>query len=117
MYVQPFALISSIPPSGKWQISIGGGRDPHWRGDGRELFYIAPNRRLMAVAWETDGENFVLSTPQPLFEVRFFAQSTLISRYTVSGDGKRFLMAADPETSSEVPPLHVTVNWLARLKK
>jgi Tol biopolymer transport system component len=117
VYVQPFALSSSEPPGGKWQISIGGGRDPHWRGDGRELFYIAPNRNLMAVAVKTDGEGFVRSTPQPLFEVRFFAQSTTISRYAVSGDGKRFLMAADPETSSETPPLHVTVNWLKGLKR
>jgi hypothetical protein len=59
----------------------------------------------------------VPSTPQPLFEVRFFAQSTTISRYAVSGDGKRFLMAAEPETSLEAPPLHVTVNWLAGLKR
>ena len=117
VYVQPFALASSKPSSGKWQISIGGGRDPHWRGDGRELFYIAPNRKLMAVAVKTDGEGFVPSTPQPLFEVRFLAQSTLISSYAVSGDGKRFLMAAEPETSSEAPPLLVTVNWLADLKR
>jgi Tol biopolymer transport system component len=117
VYVQPFALTSSKPSSGKWQISIGGGRDPRWSGDGRELFYIAPNRKLMAVGVKTDGESFVRSTPEPLFDVRFFPQSSLISRYSVSGDGKRFLMAADPETSSEAPPLHVTVNWLARLKR
>lgn len=117
VYVQPFALTSSKPSSGKWQISIGGGHDPHWSRDGRELFYIAPNRKLMAVAVKTDGESFVPSTPQPLFEVRFSAQSTTISRYAVSGDGKRFLMAAEPETSSEPPPLHVTVNWRARLKR
>ena len=71
----------------------------------------------MAVALETDGEGFVLSTPQPLFEVRFFAQSTTISRYAVSGDGERFLMAADPETSSELPPLHVTRQLARRFKE
>src|SRR5262249_20055350 len=116
VYVQPFGPTLSKPPTGKWQISIGGGRDPHWRGNGREMFYIAPNRKLMAVAVKTEGDRFVLSTPQPLFEVRFPVEASVLSRYAVSADGKRFLMAADPETS-EAPPLHVTVNWVAGLKK
>jgi hypothetical protein len=117
IYVQPFGPTSSKPSNEKSQISIGGGRDPHWRGDGRELFYLKPNRKMMAVAVKTDGESFVRSTPQPLFDVRFPVEDTGGSRYAVSADGKRFLMAADPETSSESPPLHVTVNWLAGLKR
>ena len=81
------------------------------------MFYIAPNRKLMAVAVKTDGDGFMRSTPQPLFDVRFPVEGTVLSRYAVSADGQRFLMAADPETSSESPPLHVTVNWLAGVKK
>jgi Tol biopolymer transport system component len=117
VYVQPFAPGSSKPSSGKWQISIGGGRDPHWRGDGREVFYIAPDRKMMAVAVKTEGDSFVRSTPQVLFDVRFPVEGTTLSRYAVSADGKRFLMAAGLEASSEAEPLHVTVNWLAGVKK
>jgi eukaryotic-like serine/threonine-protein kinase len=116
VYVQPFGPASKTS-SGKWQISIGGGRDPHWRGDGREMFYRAPSRNLMAVTVKTDGDGFVRSVPQRLFEVRSTVLETFVSRYAVSADGKRFLIAADPETSSQSPPLHVTVNWLAGLKK
>jgi Tol biopolymer transport system component len=116
VYVQPFGPTLSKPSTGKWQISIGGGRDPHWRGDSHEMFYIAPNRNMMAVAVKTEGDRFVRSTPQPLFGVRFPVGATVLSRYAVSADGKRFLMAADLETS-EAPPLHVTVNWVAGLKR
>ena len=47
--VQPFAPGSSKPTRGQWQISVGGGRDPNWRGDGREMFYLAPDRKMMAM--------------------------------------------------------------------
>jgi Tol biopolymer transport system component len=117
VYVQPFTPGSSKPSSGKWQVSIGGGRDPHWRGDGREMYYIAADRKMMAVAVKTNGDRFVRSTPQALFEVRFPVEGTTVSRYAVSADGKRFLMAVEPEASSEAEPLHVTVNWLAGVKK
>jgi hypothetical protein len=57
-----------------------------------------------------------------LFEARLpvdegAAGGTTISRYAVSADGQQFLMAAEPEGSSEAPPLHVTVNWLAGVKR
>ena len=117
VYIRPFAPTSSKPPAGKWTISIGGGRDPHWRGDGRELFYVAPNRKMMAAQVRTDGVGVEGGTPQPLFDVRFPVEGTTLSHYAVTADGQRFLIAADPETSSESPPLQVTVNWLAGLKR
>jgi Tol biopolymer transport system component len=117
VHVLPFAPTSSKPPSGNWTISIGGGRDPHWRGDGRELFYVASNRKMMAVPVRTDGDGIVRGTPEALFDVRFPVEGTTLSHYAVTADGQRFLIAADPETSSESPPLQVTVNWLAGLKR
>ena len=72
----------------------------------------------MAVAAKTEGDGFVHSTPQPLFEVRLPVEgANTLSRYAVSVDGKRFLIAADPATSWEEPSLHVTVNWFASLKR
>lgn len=122
VYVQLFAPGSPKPSRGKWQISVGGGRDPHWRGDGGEMFYVAPDRKMMAVAVKFEGSNFVRSTPRALFEVPLpvdegAAGGSMVSRYAVSADGQRFLMAADAEASSEAPPLHVTVNWLSGLKR
>src|SRR5262249_5446533 len=105
VYVQTFAPTSSKPPAGKWAISIGGGRDPHWRGDGRELFYVPPKRKMMPFPIKTAGDGLVRGTPQPLFDVRFPVPAPQLSLYAVSADGKRLLMAADPETS-EAPPLH-----------
>ena len=64
IYVQAFP-----PPGGKWQISNKGGMRPRWRPDGRELYYIAPDRKLMAAEVETSG-GFRASTPRALFQTR-----------------------------------------------
>jgi len=58
VYVQPFAPGSSKPSAGKWQVSQGGGRDPHWQGDGRELFYVA-DRKMTTVDVKTSGDTFI----------------------------------------------------------
>lgn len=48
-------FVRSFPaPGGKWQVSIGGGIYPRWRRDGKELFYVAPNNKLMAVPIQAD---------------------------------------------------------------
>ena len=114
VYVQPFAPGNSNGATGKWQISLGGGRDPHWRGDGNEIFYIAADRRMTAVPVKASGNNFAPGTPKALFEARLFVGT--LSRYAVSADGQRFLMAADPESSTE-SPIHVKLNWLAGVKR
>jgi Tol biopolymer transport system component len=50
--------VTSFPePQGKWQVSIGGGEQPRWRGDGRELFYLSSDDKMMA-APVTTGANF-----------------------------------------------------------
>ena len=67
VYVQPFAPGWDKPMTGKWQISTGGGWQPRWRGDGKELFYTAADRRLMAVDVKTTAQTFDRGTPQALF--------------------------------------------------
>jgi Tol biopolymer transport system component len=115
VYVQPFAPGASKPTTGKWQISLGGGRDPHWRGDGRELFYVSTDRKMTAVEVKASGDSFVPGKPKALFEARMFVDGTL-SRYAVTTDGQRFLMAAEADGTAEAP-IHVTANWLGGLKK
>jgi len=45
IYVRPFP-----GPGGQWQVSTAGGSDPRWRPDGKELYYLAPDLKLMAAA-------------------------------------------------------------------
>jgi Tol biopolymer transport system component len=86
--------VTSFPSAaGKWQVSRGGGTEPRWRGDGKEIFYIGPGGMLMAVP--VNGEStFETGTPAPLFQIRGRApiSSTDIFTYDVAKDGKRFLV-------------------------
>jgi Tol biopolymer transport system component len=63
VYVRPFPLIAT---AGKWMISSGGGTQPRWRRDGKELFYISPDGKLMAVD-VTELPTFRSGSPKPLF--------------------------------------------------
>jgi serine/threonine protein kinase len=103
--------VTSFPgAAGKWQVSRGGGTEPRWRGDGKELFYIAPSGMLMAVP--VNGANiFATGTPAPLFQIHGRApiSSTDVFTYDVAKDGKRFLVNryVKPE---HVAPLTVLLN-------
>jgi eukaryotic-like serine/threonine-protein kinase len=79
--------------AGKWQVSRGGGTEPRWRGDGKEIFYIGPKGMLIAVSVNT-GSGFSTGTPSPLFQIygRAPISSTDVFTYDVTKDGKRFLV-------------------------
>src|SRR5262249_49305303 len=81
-----------------------------WRGDGKELFYHAPDGKLMA-AQVRGGASFEASMPAPLFEFR--AGGYLITPYyDVTRDGQRFLLSTIVETAPNAP-LTVVTNWAA----
>jgi Tol biopolymer transport system component len=103
--------VQSFPgKSGKFQISTGGGFREQWSRDGKEIFYIAP-RGMMAVDVKA-GEKFEAGAPKALFEMRLVGQQT----YSVSPDGRRFLVPTLPEEVAGAP-LTVVLNWTAGLKK
>jgi hypothetical protein len=83
-------------PSGtrRWQISTNGGLLPLWRSDGRELFYLTPDRMLMSVTI-TPVADFRFSDPKALFQsdIQYADPNTLftVNQYDVSHDGQRFL--------------------------
>jgi Tol biopolymer transport system component len=79
--------------AGKWQVSRGGGTEPRWRADGKEIFYLGPSGMLNAVPVSTLG-TFASGTPVPLFQFhgRAAISSTDVFSYDVSKDGKRFLV-------------------------
>ncbi len=102
---------------GKWQVSRGGGTEPRWRGDGKEIFYIDPKGTLTAVPVSAESA-FSAGAPSPLFPVRGRApiSSTDLFTYDVAKDGKRFLVNryVKPE---HVQPLTVVLNAAAGTKK
>ncbi|HSY00578.1 MAG TPA: protein kinase [Acidobacteriaceae bacterium] len=79
--------------TGKWQVSRGGGGEPRWRADGKEMFYLSPTGMLIAVP-VTLGDTFASGAPAPLFQVRGRApiSSTDLFTYDVTRDGQRFLV-------------------------
>jgi dipeptidyl aminopeptidase/acylaminoacyl peptidase len=113
VYVQTF------PSSGaKYQISTSGGTFPRWRRDGRELFYVAADQKLMAVPIKL-GATVEAGTSQPLFPAPPFAGVTnATSFYAPMGDGQRFLVNAPAGGEATVaPPFTVVTNWQAAFKK
>src|ERR1041385_945241 len=96
VYVQTF------PQSGgKWLISSGGGSQPHWRGDGKELFYVAPDKTLMAVDIKATS-TFETSAPKPLFATQV-GNFNAPNRYVVTPDGQRFLVNSPVGEVNQTP--------------
>ena len=109
--------VRSFPDGiGKWQISKGGGVDPRWRRDGREIFYLS-GRRVMAVE-VTSTPAFLPGPPKTLFEVPFAQAGNYVRNdaYSVSADGKR-LLANLPVGPNISAPITVVLNWHTAFRK
>jgi eukaryotic-like serine/threonine-protein kinase len=111
VYVQPFP-----GPGARVQVSVDGGAQVRWRPDGKELFFIALDERLMAVpiAWPPGGSPEP-GTPVPLFatHVGGAAQAPSRQQYFVSPDGRQFLMNTILQTGP-LAPITLIVNWAPR---
>jgi hypothetical protein len=105
----------------QWRISIAGGVQPRWSGDGKELFFINPEGKMMAVAVKAvlgASPSFEPSKPQPLFEAHAAQPPAFWAfGYDVMADGKRFLVVTNGGASGPSPMLNVMVNSDAGLKK
>jgi eukaryotic-like serine/threonine-protein kinase len=112
--------VDSFPtPGAKVAISIAGGSQPQWRADGRELYYYAPDQKLVAVEVNGDGPTFKVGEARPLFEIRVASVDQRFpgnGYYTVTKDGKRFLVVSLPE-APERQQINVILNWTADIKK
>jgi dipeptidyl aminopeptidase/acylaminoacyl peptidase len=104
IYVRPFE-----GPGGSRLISTNGGVQPVWRDDGKELFYLSPERSVMSVSVDSDESAFQPGIPRALFHEPVIVVDPYGVSYAVSGDGQRFLInTVLPEASA---PIQVVVNW------
>jgi Tol biopolymer transport system component len=107
IYVQSFPATAA-----KWQVSSSGGTQPQWNANGRELFYVARDRRLMVAAVSPESSTFAFAPPRPLMNTRISSwdSSGIGLRYAVNSDGQQFLLSTDTET---IRPVTLVRNWMA----
>ncbi len=109
LYVAPFP-----GPGGKRQISTSGALPPaRWRADGKEIFYMAPDNKLMTAEVNGEGPMLEVGAVRALFEIRSGGPGVA---YDVTADGQRFLVNTAVE-QKESTPITLVINWTADLKR
>jgi len=96
------------------RVSVRGGGQPWWRADGRELFYLAPDGRMMSALVSPAGAagSIELQTPRVLFQSPIDVPVPTLDQYAVTRDGQRFLFIQPGVSRQAAPPrLRVVVNW------
>jgi hypothetical protein len=111
VYVQSF-------PAGhvKWRVSSNGGAWPRWRRDGKELFYVGLDRKVMSVEVRAVSRSLEFGTPIGLFAIPLTRGENDAYPYDVMPDGQRFLALAQ-DSDAETPPITVLFNWFTELKQ
>ena len=117
VFVRPFPH-----GAGRWLISTNGGFEPKWRGDGRELFYLASDQMLMAVDVDA-GATFSAGQPHPLFRTNLmgaylgspFPNGRVRNEYAVTPDGQRFLIN-QPVGGVSAYAIRIVIDWQALLQ-
>jgi Tol biopolymer transport system component len=109
IYVSPFPSFAI-----KRKVSSVPGFSPLWAKSGKEIFYRSNEGWMMSIGIHTGG-GIEASVPKPLF--RFGSGSTLVNRFAVSGDGKRFLTSEPTKDgNAEKPAITLVINWAADMK-
>jgi serine/threonine protein kinase len=107
---RPEVYVTSFPTaSARWQISAGGGSQPRWRGNEKELYYLSADGSMVAVPVEMRPD-FKAGVPQRLFPCELRQSGNLFGEYDVSPDGQRFLInttAGGPRSL----PLTIVIGW------
>ena len=99
--------------TGKWQVSTEGANQPRWRQDGRELFYLSADNRLMAAEVQEKNGSLEIGNPKTLFQTN--SVRSPFRTYDVTSDGKKFVIITQPaQTGAE--SITLVVNWPALLK-
>ncbi len=111
VYVQPFPATGA-----KWQVSSGGGRQPVWSANGRELFYLSPELKLTAAEVTTGSSGFAVGASRVMAETRVVSleRTNHGNSFAVTPDGQRFLVI---ESGDAVTPITVLLNWTSALNR
>jgi Tol biopolymer transport system component len=105
---RPEVYVASFPNGAdRTQLSNAGGSFPTWRGDGREVFYLGRENKLMAVALDERGAELDAAAPHPLFDVRPAGPRSF---FDVLPDGQRFLINT-PRGESLSSSITLLQNW------
>lgn len=105
---QPEIVVRGFPDSrGIVRVSTSGGNAPRWRADGKEIYFIAPDGRMMAVPVTLTGSVLTPGTPVALFSTHISPQ-IFTYQYTVAPDG-RFLVFN--RQLADASPITVLLNW------
>jgi hypothetical protein len=108
VYVQGF-----LAPGGQWQISSQGGRDPQWRRDGKEIFFLSTEGKMMCAEVST-VPTFQVGAPKVLFQATPPYDGQVGRNYGVSGDGQHFVVR---KRAAVPPPITVVLHWNADLRR
>jgi hypothetical protein len=110
VYVRPFPNTNG----GRWQVSNGGGSEPRWSADGREIFFIDPARGLVAAQVRT-APTFAVTGLQNLFAAPTLAFDSYHQSYAVSPDGRAFYFFATHQSERGTGELRIVLvrHWLA----
>jgi serine/threonine protein kinase len=109
-------IASTAPGATPRQISVDGGTSPRWRADGRELYFISRDLRVMAVE-VTASPELKFGAPQKLFQEPTLVTDGQGIAYQPSRDGTKFLVLRPVGSAPAALPLTVVTNWQAALKK
>jgi serine/threonine protein kinase/Tol biopolymer transport system component len=109
VYVQRFPM-----SSGKVRVSTNGGNRPRWRRDGKELFYLNPDGKMMAVEMKATATALETAGPHELFQTRVASAPFGAPTYDVAADGQRFLIDTTLDEAEGPPPITVVMNWAPR---
>jgi Tol biopolymer transport system component len=112
IYVSPFPGTNS-----KWQVSSSGGEEPRWRQDGKELFYVSAEGKMMSVEVKP-GASFEAGSPVALFQThrRRPISALDVFSYDVSADGQRFLIATKADEGTATP-ISIFLNWASNMEQ
>ena len=109
--------VASFPDlKGVRQVSANGGNEPHWRRDGRELFFLTSSGDLMVAEVAVAAGRLETGTPQRLFGTRVVTGTPGVDRYAVSALGDRFLILNPTEQAPAAAPIVTVLNWMEELK-
>jgi Tol biopolymer transport system component len=108
-------VVNFPEPTGKWQVSTNGGREPMWSATGREIFYLSEEDRSLMTVSVNAGASFSAGTPEKLFTPRV-NPIPMRGHYRPTADGQRFLFLS-PLGRDSITPMTVVLNWTEALKR